>query len=155
MTSAAAAAALLAGDRARRCARNRIDLNRLASRALLCLQLALTVLFLQEGFTRVNLELLLDRLIARVFEAQGVDTDFIRIDRLLLIGTLAVEDKEISEVEEIVYILELHHLSARLLQHDTHRIDLQIISKALSAARLHVELDTLTGLRICGLNALL
>ena len=46
LAAAAAAAALLAGDGTRRCTRDRIDLDRLTSRALLCLQLGLAVLFL-------------------------------------------------------------------------------------------------------------
>ena len=46
LAAAAAAAALLAGDGTRRCTRNRINFDRLSSRALLCVPLGLAVLFL-------------------------------------------------------------------------------------------------------------
>jgi len=86
-----------------------------------------------------------------IFNLNGIHPGFIGIDRLLFIGTRAVEDEIAAEVEVIINIGKLLLLSARFLQSHLHIIDFDLISEVLSIFAVNPELDSLSGLRCHGL----
>ena len=103
------------------------------------------------SFSLVNDKLFTERWIAGIFNLNGIHPGFIGIDRLLFIGTRAVEDEIAAEVEVIIDIGKLLLLSARFLQSHLHIIDFDFISEAFSILAVNPELYSLSGLRRHGL----
>ena len=133
------------------CRRNRIRLLSAvgSSRTASCRVFLLVFRIL--SFSLVNDKLFTERRIAGIFNLNGIHPGFIGIDRLLFIGTRAVEDEIAAEVEVIIDIGKLLLLSARFLQSHLHIIDFDFISEALSILAVNPELYSLSGLRCHGL----
>ena len=133
------------------CRRNRIRLLPAvgSSRTASCRVFLLVFRIL--SFSLVNDKLFTECRIAGIFNLNGIHPGFIGIDRLLFIGTRAVEDEIAAEVEVIIDIGKLLLLSARFLQSHLHIIDFDFISEAFPILTVNAELHTFSSLRRHGL----